>query len=121
MDEQATLKKSGVFSGKFPNPTGDEVRTLMSLAGFTVHNTWKLENRYWPEAYGYAPPGWLLKTDIGMVIISGRKRVVEVILEDVTLKEEITSDDVTKSECCVHAYDYAKLLEYLTNIRKLTR
>jgi len=67
-------------------------------------------------------PWWLVFTDFGVFKIGWRKRVIEIswrLIDTVIVGEDITKDDVTKSNSYIHAYGNAKAVEYLTRIRLL--
>lgn len=100
--------------------TEDKARSLFSLAGFEVLGIWELRNQYWPDHPRYdsvRSPWWLVKTSIGLVRIGWRKRVLSIDWSDSAIKIILTDDNVTKWEEGVHAYGYAKAVEYLTHLR----
>lgn len=98
----------------------EEVKALFLLSGIEILKVWKVDNRYWPEVYvkeRLGSPWWLVKTKFGCVEIGWRKRVIHIDWSDTEIRKEITEDDVTKSEILVHAWGYAKAIEYLTNLK----
>lgn len=100
----------------------ERVESLFDLAGFEVKKIYKLENKYWPDSPKYDDvrvPWWLVKTSIGLIQIGWRKRVLSIDWSDTGIQALITDDDVTKDFHMVHAYSYAKALEYLTRLQRL--
>ena len=101
----------------------EEVKGLFALAGIKVLNIKPL-----PDGYGYSPEDpryfetnprgvwWFVKTTNGWIEIGWRKRVININWEDTPIRKIITTDDVTKSETNVHAWNIPKALEYLTAI-----
>lgn len=101
--------------------TEDEARALFTLAGFAVSKIWRLENGYWPDSYialRIANPWWLVKTEIGLIAIGWRKRVLSIDWSETNVRAIVTEDDATKGDDRVHAYSTAKALEYLSALRK---
>ena len=97
------------------------VRALFLVAGIDILNLWKIENKYWPEAYveeRRASPWWLIQTKWGMIEIGWRKRVISIDWSDTPARIlNLTIDDVTKCETSVYVWTYIKAVEYLNNIR----
>jgi hypothetical protein len=101
-----------------------ELRALFLLAGIPIVDAWKTENGYHgavqPDdsaeriVYLLNHPWWLVMTEIGIVRIGWRKRVIAIDWSSTSLRKEITNDDVTKSDKDVHAWGYSKAVEYLT-------
>lgn len=101
--------------------TEQQVRAIFLLASIEVSGVYKTENNYWPSAPSYDDvrrknPWWLVKTPAGLVHIGWRKRVISIDWSDTSIRQEVTSDDVTKSETLVHAWSYAKAVEYLADL-----
>lgn len=102
----------------------EEARAIFILAGIAVNKMHRLENKYWPEAYveeRRLSPWWLVSTPYGLIEIGWRKRVISIDWGDTKVREEITRDDVTKNAVLVHAWSYAKAVEYMTNLGALLR
>lgn len=98
-----------------------QARALFLLAGIEVSKMHRLENQYWPESYVLErknSPWWLAMTLAGPVTIGWRKRVISIDWEDTPVRVIVTSDDVTKDLTYVHAYSYAKAVEYLTALAR---
>lgn len=98
-----------------------EMLAIFLLAGVAVEKAYKIENLYWPDHPDYAKvraesPWWLAKTAKGLVRIGWRKRVIAIDWSDTGIECEVTKDDVTKDAGRVHAWGYAKAVEYLTNL-----
>lgn len=105
-------------AGWFNNQS--EVEALFLLAGFKVDRLWQLENKYWPKVPEYdcaRTPWWLVKTEIGLVEIGWRKRVISINWSDTTIRKIVTEDTVTKGDSYVHAYSLEKAVEYLRCLR----
>jgi hypothetical protein len=101
----------------------EQVRSLFKLSGFTVERLYKLENKYWPDVPDYQElrknsPWWLVKTEFGLIQIGWRKRVISINWEDTGVKCLVTTDEVTHEELLVHAYSYAKAVQYLTTLHQ---
>lgn len=99
----------------------EECKALFILAGIPIAKLHRLENKYWPDSDHYADirrrsPWWLVQTQHGPVEIGWRKRVVSIRWEDTPVRFCVTPDDVTKDETMVHAWSYAKAVEYLTTL-----
>lgn len=81
----------------------------------------ELVNQYWrntPELQKQWP-WWLAMTDIGPVIVGWRNRVIAIAWSDTPKRGIVTQDDVTKDETLVHAWSYAKAVEYLAELKRL--
>lgn len=101
--------------------TKDEVISIFTLAGIEVLHCWEINNRYWGSSYRTNPDissWWLAKTQVGIIEIGWRKRVISIHWEDTSIKQIVTEDDVTKDVSGVHAYSVPKAVEYLTELRK---
>lgn len=93
----------------------EQAEGLMALAGFTCAWLEQLPDGYCSERRW---PWWLAKTEFGCVKFGWRKRVINIEWADTGLDAiDLTKDDVTKDNRIVHAYSYAKALEYLTELR----
>jgi len=121
------------------NPiTQEHVKSLFSVAGIPVLNTWELVHSYFPfipgeseettlanARYRATRPSWLVKTPYGLIELNLRKRVVEIDWADTGYQaldvgegHPVTKDEVTKSPTYVHAYDLIKAAEYLSALKK---
>lgn len=90
---------------------------LFEMARFDVKSIHELPNGYWPQAYTEmreANPWWLVETNIGLVKIGWRKRVIQISWTDTAYRGSVTAEDTTKDDDMVHAWGYVKALEYLT-------
>lgn len=104
----------------------EECNALFVLAGIPFTRLHRLENKYWPDVSAYADirrrsPWWLVITPFGPIQIGWRKNVISINWEDTPARQVITADDVTKGDDHVHAWSYAKALEYLTTLRGALR
>lgn len=94
---------------------------MMLLAGIETVGSEHLPNGYWPEVYEEvrrSSPWFLIFTDFGPVKIGWRKRVLSISWEHTKVRAIVTQDDVSKSNTDVHAWTYAKAVEYLTALRE---
>lgn len=94
----------------------------MTLAGFVVRKSWELANGYWPDHPDYddvREPWWLFLTDLGLIRIGWRKRVIAIDWEACEVRGIVTDDDVTKDATSVHAWKVEKAVEYLRALRRL--
>lgn len=95
----------------------EELDALVLLAGIRPRNVWEAINKYWGNNDTMGP-WWLVLTDYGMIRIGWRKRVIEIEWSDTKCAFYATKDDVTKEKYLVHAWNYAKAVEYLTALRR---
>lgn len=101
----------------------ERVTALMLLAGIDAYVGEQLPNGYWPDVEDYADirrasPWFLVFTSFGPVKLGWRKRVLSIDWEHTKVRAIVTADDTTKSETDVHAWSYAKAVEYLTALRE---
>lgn len=65
-------------------------------------------------------PWWLVKTEVGLVELGWRKRVIHIEWTDTPIRYQdpsaITQDATTKDATSVHAWSDVKALEYLTRL-----
>lgn len=95
-----------------------QVRAIFLLAGIHIWTLQHVVNDYWPANERYddvrnQSPWWLVGTSKGLVLIGWRKRVIEINWSRTPVRAIVTEDDVTKDDTMVHAYSYAKAVEYL--------
>ena len=101
----------------------EEVRALFLLAGIKTYRFEYVENRYWPESETYdidrvQSPWWNVATVFGMVEIGWRKRVININWLRCEVRALVTEDETTKSHNHVHAWNYAKAVEYLASLKR---
>ena len=92
------------------------MRALFLLAGITVGRAHRLPNGYCSQECCADRPWWLVETPVGLLLIGWRKHVINIDWASTSVRCVVTRDDVTKDECMVHAWGYAKAVEYLTNL-----
>ena len=116
----------------------ENVKALFTTCGFVVNRVFKLENQYWPKPWfdekeircnphniirhsklNFENPWWLVYTNLGLIEIGPRKRVISIDWRETPLQEVVTEDDVTKAKTYVHAHNTDKMIEYLLKINKL--
>lgn len=103
--------------------TEEEARAIFILAGIGVSKLHRLENKYWPEHPDYddvrrKSPWWLVVTPFGTIELGWRKRVISINWSGTEARKIITADDLTKGETYVHAYCYAKAVEYMAALAR---
>lgn len=99
------------------------VRALFLLAGIEVKKIYQIENPYWPDAYveeRKRSPWFLVHTPDGMMKIGWRKRVLSINWNDTSIRMLVTADSTTKDLDHVHAWTYAKAVEYLEVLASMT-
>lgn len=102
----------------------DRLKALLLLADIPVLRIESLPNGYWPDVPEYqelrqSSPWFLVHTPFGPIQIGWRKRVLALSWEGTSVRQEVTTDEVTRSDTDVHAWTYAKALEYLTELKNL--
>ena len=98
-----------------------EVDSIFYLAGIEILNKWELVNQYWPKSYVERiqnSPWWLVKTELGLIRIGWRKRVMSIDWSDTEIRKIVTEHDVTKSEEGVHASSSLMAVEYLIALKE---
>lgn len=85
------------------------LKALLTLSRIKYTQLYRIINEYWSEG----EPWWLVRTSAGLLKIGWRKRVINIDWSDTPLREILTQDDVTKEDTLVHAWGYAKAVEYL--------
>lgn len=94
---------------------------LFEMAGFEVKSVHELPNGYWPDAYVELRrdnPWWLIETEIGLVKIGWRKRVISIDWSATPYRIVVTEKDVTKDETMVHAWSYTDALACLCSLKR---
>lgn len=94
--------------------TKEQALSIFSLAEIPVSRIWELKNQYHSES---PDSWWLVKTDLGLIQIGWRKRVISIDWSEINFACKVTNDDVTIGDDHVHAYSYAKAVEYLTELK----
>lgn len=106
---------------KMSRESKEQVESILTLAGLKPTRMWELVNCYWPNAPTYddaRKPWWLAQTEIGLIRIGWRKRVLSIDWEATDHRVIVTEDPVTKQETMVHAWTTSKAVEYLTRLRE---
>lgn len=93
--------------------TIQKLLSVFSLADIEVKSHWIVANKY----YGDCADWVLAKTDLGMITIGWRKRVINIDWGDTGLKFLI-DDDVTKECTYCHAWGYDKAITYLKQLKE---
>jgi hypothetical protein len=111
----------------------DILKALFLLSGFDLGSIFQIKNEYGPdECYG---PWWLVQTKYGLIKIGWRKRVINIEWDDTPYRAgeskfwddrpidneygdyKFTKNNVTQGPTHVHAWGYAKAVEYLQHLR----
>lgn len=103
--------------------TKEHMLAVFLLAGIRVDSQDELPNEYWPRVPDYRQlrdesPWWLVHTELGMVKIGWRKRVISIEWGRPEYRCIVTKDEVTKDEKMVHAYSYADAVKYLDELKR---
>lgn len=107
-----------------------DLQTLVSLfamANIEIISIKRLRNKYHPDTHAYrdaikSSPWWLVEIDIGVIEIGWRSSVIHIDWLHTGKKFDrhaVTTEDVTKSDTMIHAWGYAKAIEYLRRIQQL--
>lgn len=92
------------------------VAAWFESAGFKRPETmYELVNEYDPER---DDSWWLVKTELGLIKIGWRKRVICIDWSETPIRKLVTTDDVTKDETMVHAWSVGEAIKYLTTLRQ---
>lgn len=102
----------------------DELHALLTLSGIEPVGVEKIRNGYWPAHENYneirnANPWWLVTLDEGQMTIGRRKKVINIDWSKTKRRGEVTSDDVTKDDVMVHAWNFGDAVKYLRAWREL--
>jgi len=91
-------------------------KEIFSSAGFEQFDLLQIPNQY--GSFSYRGPWFEVQTEIGTITIGWRKRVINI--EWPTIGQDLLplfkDEDVTKSECNIHAWTEEKAIEYLSKI-----
>lgn len=87
----------------------------ITAAGFKVIGAIRQPNEY--GSLLYRGPWWLFDTDMGVVKVGWRKRVIQLDFSKVDSSYIVTDDSVTKSAGMVHADNHDQLTSYLMEVR----
>lgn len=105
--------------------TEAEMRAVFLLAGFEVLDFERIENQYWPDVPAYtilraASPWWIVRTEYGKIRIGDRKRVCRIEWSSIGIvsADTLIKDETTTFDYGVDAWTRAKIVEYLTDLRK---
>lgn len=100
----------------------ERFEAMFLLSGIAVTQMYEIKNRYWPDGSRYdnvRSPWFLAKTDLGLIVIGYRKRVLSIDWSDTKVKAIVITDNVTKDDYSVHAWTTVKAVEYLTNLQEV--
>jgi hypothetical protein len=93
----------------------EEVKALFLLAGIEMGTMYELANE---DARSRTDSWWLVNTEFGPIKIGWLNKVIEINWVGTPFRQIVTEDNVTKSHMHVHAWSFAKALEYLTTFRR---
>lgn len=114
----------------------EQITAVFVAAGFKVLAIEELVNQYWPrpsngpwtdaEEIDNARlrannPWWLVFTDLGIIKIGPRKRVIHIDWSHTKLRNRLPvtpgEEWITSTDTFVHVYDQIKMFEKLTQLR----
>lgn len=103
-----------------------EVLSLFALAQIRVTDISQIVNPYWPANSHFDDmrerfPWWSVRVEGGVINLGWRKRVISIDWRLTDRRGLVTEDDVTKDDNCVHAWSFAKAVEYLSHWSQLPR
>jgi hypothetical protein len=109
------LKVSSVYKDAEKNRSKEREKLLsvFLLADIDVEKSWNIENGY----YGREADWLLVKTDLGLITIGWRKRVISIDWAETGISY-LVEDNVTKEETMCHAYSYDKAVRYLRGLKE---
>lgn len=96
--------------------TPKQIESIFELAQVEVRSFHAVANQYERNS---ETPWWLVVTERGNFLVGWRHRVINIDFSDTVYRGNVTEDDVTKEETYVHAYGYAKAVEYISSIVRL--
>ena len=105
----------------------DNAKSVFSLAGFDVSDTFRLENGYWPEAYHElraADPWWAVKTQFGWIRIGWRKRVISISWTDLKVRELLDGNSATyrtQDLDMIHVTSFGEAVTFMDKLYKLCK
>jgi len=102
-----------------------QAESIFILAGFRTNGVKPLIDGYGSqpehEDFWQKPPRgvwWFIKTEWGWIEIGCRKRVISIDWTDTGLSaSDLTDDNTTKSEFCIHAWSTLDAVKYLGELR----
>jgi hypothetical protein len=92
---------------------------VFSKAGINVLNMLSIPNGYCP--CNVCPPWFEVTTDVGIITIGWRKRVINIEWGNNNYLHLFKAEDVTKDEHGIHAWGYERAIEYLGRIVKFRK
>lgn len=91
----------------------EKFKACLALAGFKLRTHHLLVNGYHNWSREIWPPWYLFETDVGLIKVGWRKRVIHVGWESTgVLWIRPVDPDITRTDVFFHAWSYAKLVEY---------
>ena len=88
---------------------------IFAAAGFNKTEFTPIPNQYCPCEH--CAPWFDVKTELGVIRIGWRKRVINIECNWNDLKQLFPNEDVTKEKNYIHAWGKEKAIEYLTKIK----
>lgn len=102
----------------YANRPGMDLLSMVRMAGFELKEVRQIPNERL-LSMSQERPWFIIKTQFDCVLVLGwRKSVINIEWQFSPFRGVITTDDVTKDEKMVHAWSYAKGIEYLTQLRR---
>lgn len=97
----------------------EKIRAVFLLADIEVIKLEEIDNEYCSPTCCPENNWWLVTTDIGIIKVGWRKRVINLdwsLVPDAPTGYEF-QDEVTKWATGIHAYGYGKLVQYLVDLK----
>jgi hypothetical protein len=92
----------------------EKLLQTVNLSDLELETHWRIKDEY----HGDRADWLLLKTNIGLIKIGWRKRVIQIDWSDTKI-EMLIDDDVTKGKDFCHAWSYEKAIEYLNKLKSM--
>lgn len=93
-----------------------QVRAMFLLANIDVIAVEAIDNEY--SKSEHASSWFKVQTPFGMIKLGNRKRVINIDWTDTDVRYVVTNDQVSKSNCMVHAWSVGKAVNYLTALQE---
>jgi len=107
--------------------TQAELAAVFLLAEFPIKGFHMIDNQYWPPSQTYDEvraknPWYVVETEFGPITLGWRKRVIQISWKDTGYQLEnendVTQDDVTKSQSMIHAWNFGDAVNYLGKLQR---
>lgn len=101
--------------------TREDLDAVLKLARIVPIDVQEIPNQYYAKTTeDFTPPPWFrVTTSEGVLIIGPRKRVIEFNYVDSCKCGVLSTDDVTKSDTHIHAWNFGALVQYLISWKRM--